>query len=62
MPVEGCLHQKRASITAAGAGISRATAEAFAREGCEVVATDLDPSKLAELAGAIHIADGGTSL
>jgi 2-keto-3-deoxy-L-fuconate dehydrogenase len=53
MPVEGRLHQKKALITAAGAGIGRATAEAFAREGCHVVATDLDPSKLEGLAGEL---------
>jgi 2-dehydro-3-deoxy-L-fuconate 4-dehydrogenase len=40
-------------ITAAGAGIGRATAEAFAREGCRVVATDVDPSKLEGLAGEL---------
>jgi 2-keto-3-deoxy-L-fuconate dehydrogenase len=35
------LKGKRALVTAAGQGIGRATAEAFAREGAEVVATDL---------------------
>jgi 2-keto-3-deoxy-L-fuconate dehydrogenase len=40
-------------ITAAGAGIGRATAEAFACEGCRVVATDLDASKLAGLRGEL---------
>jgi 2-keto-3-deoxy-L-fuconate dehydrogenase len=40
-------------ITAAGAGIGRATAEAFAREGCKVVATDLDASKLQGLGGEL---------
>ena len=44
---------KTALITAAGAGIGRATAEAFAREGCHVVATDLDPSKLEGLTGEL---------
>jgi 2-keto-3-deoxy-L-fuconate dehydrogenase len=33
-------------MTAAGQGIGRATAEAFAREGAEVIATDVDSSKL----------------
>jgi 2-keto-3-deoxy-L-fuconate dehydrogenase len=47
------LQNKTALITAAGAGIGRATAEAFAREGCHVVATDLDPSKLEGLAGEL---------
>ena len=45
------LQNKKALVTAAGAGIGRATAEAFAREGCHVVATDIDPSKLQGLAG-----------
>jgi len=40
------LQGKTALVTAAGAGIGRATAEAFAREGCRVIATDLDASKL----------------
>jgi 2-keto-3-deoxy-L-fuconate dehydrogenase len=47
------LHGKTALITAAGAGIGRATAEAFAREGCRVVATDLDASKLEGLSGEL---------
>jgi len=36
------LDGKRAFITAAGQGIGRATAEAFLREGAEVVATDVN--------------------
>jgi len=47
------LKGKSALITAAGAGIGRATAETFAREGCHVVATDVDASKLAGLAGEL---------
>jgi 2-keto-3-deoxy-L-fuconate dehydrogenase len=47
------LRDKTALITAAGAGIGRATAEAFAREGCRVVATDLDASKLEGLSGEL---------
>lgn len=46
------LAGKTALVTAAGAGIGRATAEAFAREGARVVATDIDAAALAEL-GAI---------
>jgi len=49
----GRLQDKSALITAAGAGIGRATAQAFAREGCRVVATDIDPSKLEGLAGQL---------
>ena len=42
----GRLEGKRAFLTAAGQGIGRATAEAFAREGAEVIATDLSLEKL----------------
>ena len=44
------LSGKRALLTAAGQGIGRATALAFAAEGAEVWATDADASKLAALA------------
>lgn len=44
------LKGKRAFLTAAGAGIGRATARAFAAEGAEVIATDIDPAAVAELA------------
>jgi len=47
----GRLENKVALVTAAGAGIGRATAEAFSREGCRVVATDIDPVKLQGLSG-----------
>ncbi len=43
------LKGKRAFLTAAGAGIGRATALAFAREGAEVIATDLRPELIADL-------------
>jgi 2-keto-3-deoxy-L-fuconate dehydrogenase len=46
----GRLKGKRAFCTAAGAGIGRATAIAFAREGAEVIATDLDAGRIADLA------------
>jgi len=45
----GRLEGKRAFLTAAGQGIGRATAEAFAREGAEVIATDVDRRKLTGL-------------
>jgi 2-keto-3-deoxy-L-fuconate dehydrogenase len=38
-------------VTAAGAGIGRAVAEAFAREGAQVLAADRDAAALATLAG-----------
>ncbi len=44
------LAGKRAFVTAAGAGIGRATALAFAREGAQVTATDIDEAALASLA------------
>ncbi len=40
------LKGKKALITAAGQGIGRATAELFASEGAEVIATDLKPELL----------------
>ena len=46
------LHGKTAFITAAGQGIGRAIAEAFVREGAQVIATDINPGLLASLAQA----------
>jgi 2-keto-3-deoxy-L-fuconate dehydrogenase len=43
------LTGKTAFVTAAGQGIGRATAEAFAAAGAKVVATDVDTAKLAGL-------------
>jgi 2-keto-3-deoxy-L-fuconate dehydrogenase len=45
------LAGKTALVTAAAQGIGRACAEAFAAEGAQVLATDLNEAKLAELAG-----------
>jgi NAD(P)-dependent dehydrogenase (short-subunit alcohol dehydrogenase family) len=45
------LAGKRALITAAGAGMGRAAALAFAREGATVLATDLNSDSLQSLAG-----------
>jgi 2-keto-3-deoxy-L-fuconate dehydrogenase len=46
----GRLQGKRALVTAAGAGIGRACALAFAREGAQVTATDIDEGALPALA------------
>ena len=46
------LAGKKAFVTAAGAGIGRATALAFAREGAQVVATDRDDALLKALEAA----------
>jgi 2-keto-3-deoxy-L-fuconate dehydrogenase len=43
------LKGKRAFITAAGAGIGKATAIAFANEGAHVIATDLRPELIEDL-------------
>lgn len=45
----GRLKGKRAFVTAAAAGIGRASAIAFAREGATVIATDIDDKQLAAL-------------
>jgi 2-dehydro-3-deoxy-L-fuconate 4-dehydrogenase len=48
----GRLDGKRAFVTAAGAGIGRACALAFAAEGARVLATDIDERGLEALRGA----------
>jgi 2-keto-3-deoxy-L-fuconate dehydrogenase len=47
------LAGKRAFVTAAGQGIGRATAEAFAHEGASVIAADINGAALETLAGQI---------
>ncbi len=49
--MSGRLAGKRALVTAAGQGIGKAAALAFAREGGEVIATDINDKALAALAG-----------
>jgi 2-keto-3-deoxy-L-fuconate dehydrogenase len=44
------LNGKRALVTAAAQGIGRATAQLFAAEGAQVIATDVNEEKLGELA------------
>jgi 2-keto-3-deoxy-L-fuconate dehydrogenase len=48
----GRLAGKTAFCTASGAGIGRATALAFAKEGARVIATDIDEKALASLKSA----------
>ncbi|HLX23206.1 MAG TPA: SDR family oxidoreductase [Usitatibacter sp.] len=50
------LQGKRALVTAAGQGMGRAAALAFAREGAKVIATDLDAKLLAAYERAENIA------
>ncbi|MBX5453500.1 MAG: SDR family oxidoreductase [Acidobacteriia bacterium] len=50
--MSGRLSGKKAFVTAAAQGIGRAIALAFAAEGAEVVATDVNEEKVAEIAGA----------
>jgi len=45
------LAGKTAFVTAAGQGIGRATAEAFAREGAHIIATDLNTGLMDDLRG-----------
>jgi 2-keto-3-deoxy-L-fuconate dehydrogenase len=51
MCMSGRLAGKKALVTAAAAGIGRATTLAFAAEGAQVIATDVATDKLATLVG-----------
>jgi 2-keto-3-deoxy-L-fuconate dehydrogenase len=51
MTMAGRLEAKTAFVTAAGQGMGRAAALAFAREGAQVWATDINPNTLSELEG-----------
>ncbi len=51
----GRLSGKLAFVTAAAQGIGRATAQAFAREGAKVIATDINDEKLAALSSGSNI-------
>lgn len=53
------LAGKTALVTAAAQGIGRATALAFAREGANVWATDMNESKLAEIASTPGVVTRG---
>ncbi|WP_019140332.1 SDR family oxidoreductase [Noviherbaspirillum massiliense] len=57
------LANKTALVTAAAQGIGRATAEAFAREGARVIATDINDALLHTLAGCtvrrLDVTDAG---
>ena len=53
----GRLDDKIALVTAAGAGIGRATAEAFIKEGARVFATDIDAARLTGLACEVRQLD-----
>jgi 2-keto-3-deoxy-L-fuconate dehydrogenase len=53
----GQLANKTAFVTAAGQGIGRATALAFAAAGARVIATDIDAAKVQAIANdSIHAA------
>ena len=53
--MSGRLEGRTALVTAAAAGIGRASALAMAREGARVWATDIDDSGLASLARGTYV-------
>ena len=56
----GRLVGKRAVVTAAAQGIGKASAELFAAEGAEVVATDIDEANLENLRRILKTRDFGS--
>ena len=60
--MSGRLQGKTAIVTAAGQGIGRAVAEAYAREGADVLAVDINGGALQTLGGcrtqALDVTDG----
>ena len=54
----GRLEGKVAVISAAGQGIGKATALRFAKEGCSVIATDINAATLSTLEGVKGIKTG----
>jgi len=60
--MSGRLQDKLAVVTAAGQGIGRAVAEAYAAEGADVLAVDLNPATLETLQGCrrqvLDVTDG----
>ncbi|WP_343601986.1 SDR family oxidoreductase [Mycobacterium sp.] len=53
-----CFSDVLVSVTGAGSGIGRATALAFAREGAEVVVSDIDGAAAKDTAGQVVAAGG----
>jgi NAD(P)-dependent dehydrogenase (short-subunit alcohol dehydrogenase family) len=53
--VSGRLSGKSAVITGAAAGIGRATAELFAREGARLVLADINTDGLSALSNSLRI-------